>query len=42
MENKILAKVGEFAVMESEVNEMVARMMQSGQNLDDGIDRLHN
>lgn len=34
MENKILAKVGEFAVMESEVNEMVTRMMQSGQNLD--------
>ena len=34
MENKILAKVGELTVMESEVSEMVARMMQSGQNLD--------
>ena len=34
MENKILAKVGELAVMETEVNEMVARMTHSGQNLD--------
>lgn len=34
MENKILAKVGELVVTESEVNEMVAKMMQTGQNLD--------
>ena len=34
MDNKILARVGEFTVTESEVNGMVARMMQSGQNLD--------
>ena len=34
MENKILAKVGELTVTESEVKEMVARMMQSGQNYD--------
>ena len=33
MDNKILAKVGEFTVTESEVNEMVAQLMQSGQNL---------
>ena len=33
MENKILAKVGELVVTEAEVNEMIARMMQSGQNL---------
>ena len=34
MENKILAKVGELVVTESEVSEMIARMMQNGQNLD--------
>ena len=34
MENKILARVGELVVTESEVNEMVAKMMQTGQNLD--------
>ena len=34
MDNKILAKVGGLTVMESEVNEMVASLMQRGQNLD--------
>ena len=33
MDNKILARVGEFTVTESEVNEMIAQLMQSGQNL---------
>ena len=33
MENKILAKVGEFTVTETEVNEMIAKLMQSSQNL---------
>ncbi len=33
MENKILAKVGGLAVTEAEVNEMIMRLMQSGQNL---------
>ena len=33
MDNKILAKVGEFTVTESDVNEMIAKFMQSGQNL---------
>ena len=34
MENKILAKVGGLAITEAEVNEMIVRLMQSGQNLD--------
>lgn len=34
MENKILAKVGGLTVTESEVNEMIATLMQRGQNLD--------
>ncbi len=34
MDNKILAKVGGLTVMESEVNEMVAALMQRGQNAD--------
>lgn len=34
MENKVLAKVGGVDVTEAEVSEMVARLMQSGQNLD--------
>ena len=39
MQNKVLAKVGDLAVMESEVNEMIARMMQSGQNFDNAQGR---
>ncbi len=34
MDNKILAKIGSQVIMESEVNEMVASLAQSGQNYD--------
>ncbi len=34
MNNRILAKVGSFSIMESEVNEMVAMLAQRGQNYD--------
>ena len=39
MDNKILAKIGGLEVKESEVNEMIARLMQSGQNLDNAQGR---
>lgn len=39
MENKILAKVGGMDVTEAEVNEMIARLMQNGQNLDNAQGR---
>ena len=34
MNNRILAKVGAFTIMESEVNEMVATLRSRGQNYD--------
>ena len=39
MENKILAKVGGLAVTEAEVNEMIMKMMQRGQSLDNAQGR---
>ena len=39
MENKILAKVGGLAITETEVNEMIVRLMQNGQNLDNAQGR---
>ncbi len=39
MENKVLAQVGGVNVTEAEVNEMIARLMQSGQNLDNAQGR---
>ena len=39
MKNKVLAKVGNLTVTEAEVNSVISRLMQSGQNLDNAEGR---